>query len=93
VPEEELDFNVGPRPPESYILQDGCYNCKHVLDQSNEDCEMFHCTLKSTEKPGHPGAPRSYKTYLEYEKASNIWIDWLGTLPSVERNGKCSKWS
>jgi hypothetical protein len=76
--------------PQTYRVQDGCHNCKHVFIYYEHDCgETGYCTLNAPprppcrsvamdECPSDPSIPESdWNGQFESNcKAHQAWMDW-----------------
>lgn len=67
--------------PESYKLQNGCHNCKHVFVYKEHDCgSSYYCTLGAPARPscmsvqlGEYPFPHDHELGHEMQDAWDAW--------------------
>lgn len=83
--------------PDTYHVQDGCWNCKHVFRNEDYDCgDSWYCNISKDR-------PKSTSVFLKEIKYNDLdskkwkklyynWTEWSDN-HEVRSFGKCSKWA
>ncbi len=60
-------------PPKTYKVQDGCWNCLHMLDASDQDAINLYCRFGCARVPKIPG---SCHTFTQMTRSLSLWNKW-----------------
>lgn len=71
--------------PQGYRIQDGCWNCKHAVNEGGEELHCDFVTLPQT-----LDATNADDAF--YEVGGFLLGQVMGTRPPVKREGICPEW-
>jgi len=73
--------------PESYRIQDGCWNCEHCVDNSDVDLIDLYCGFSDM------FVPQSSNNYnfnsQRSEQSADLWHKWASEKRTVKPVGIC----